>query len=236
MAVLDAFNGTVEWPPFGTTPTPSSPASAREREGRAAGGGWMNGMVVFGGEMNADQLDRYPYLLRVRKLIREAVDWRIPTLGICLGAQILARAFGALVYRAPVRELGFLPIHPAPAARTDPLLNWLQPGDQVFQWHEDTFDLPSGATLLATGEMVAVQAFRVGSGWGVQFHPEVNAEEIEGWLRDAAGTLETVWGRKREQVMGEVAANLDSQAKRAEVLFQEFARQVGLGASGAFGP
>lgn len=187
-------------------------------------------MVVFGGEMNADQLDHFPYLLQVRRLMRDAVRRGVPTLGICLGAQILARAFGAGVYRAPVRELGFTPIDPSPSARNDPLLGWLQPGDRFFQWHEDTFGLPAGATLLATGRFVRTQAFRIGSGWGIQFHPEVDAEEIDRWLREAAGSLEAIWGRSASQVLAEVQAHLPDQSRRARSLFQAFARQVTLAA------
>jgi GMP synthase-like glutamine amidotransferase len=172
VAVLDAFDPATPWPAIHASP----PLSGGERK--------LGGLVVFGGEMNVDQLDRYPYLLRVRHLMREAVDRGIPTLGICLGAQLLARAFGAAVTRAPVRELGFVPIWPTTAAASDPLLAGLTPGDRFFQWHEDTFDLPAAATLLATGRAVPTQAYRVGRcGWGIQFHPEVDAAELDAWLR-----------------------------------------------------
>lgn len=189
-----------------------------------AGDGRLAGLVVFGGEMNADQLDRYTYLRRVREMMRHAVDRAIPTLGICLGAQILARAFGARVYRAPVRELGFVPIVPSPAALDDPLLSQVRPGDHFFEWHEDTFDLPAGATLLATGNAVHHQAFRIGSGWGIQFHPEVDAEEITRWLADAGPGLESAWGRAADQVMADVGRHLADQTSRAQGLFQAFAR------------
>ena len=216
--VLDAFDPAARWP---ASPSPAPPARGGERRG----------VVVFGGEMNADQLDYFPYLLQVRQLMRDAVSRGVPTLGICLGAQILARAFGASVYRAPVRELGFTPIDPSPSAGTDPILGWLQPGDRFFQWHEDTFDLPAGATLLATGQFVRAQAFRLGSGWGIQFHPEVEAEEIDRWLREAAGSLEATWGRSAGQVMAEVRAHLADQRRRARSLFQAFAREVTLAAT-----
>lgn len=206
VAMLDAFDPAAQWPKIPLK---------------------LGGLVVFGGEMNVDQLDRYPYLLRVRQLMREAVDRDIPTLGICLGAQLLARAFGAAVTRAPVRELGFVPVWPTAAAAGDPLLAGLNPGDRFFQWHEDTFDLPAGATLLATGRAVPTQAYRVGHcGWGVQFHPEVDAAELEAWLRQSAATLESRWGRTSDEVRREAGAHLPAQHRRARRLLLTFARLV----------
>ena len=211
VAVLDAFNPAAQWPD-----PPPSPSPAR-------GEGKIGGLMVFGGEMNVDQLDRYPYLLRVRQLMRETVDRGIPTLGICLGAQLLARAFGAAVTRAPVRELGFVPIWPTTAAVSDPLLAGLTAGDRFFQWHEDTFDLPAGAILLATGRAVPIQAYRVaGCGWGVQFHPEVDAAELAAWLRP----LKSQWGRTSEEILLEAGTHLPAQGRRARGLFLGFAGLV----------
>src|SRR5712692_5538978 len=202
VVVLDAIDDQASWPDAGSA---------------------VGGLVVFGGEMNVDQLERYPYLLRVRQLMREAVDGGIPTLGICLGAQLLARAFGAAVTRAPVRELGFVPIWPTMAAASDPLLRGLTPGDQFFQWHEDTFGLPAGATLLATGRAVPTQAYRVGGcGWGVQFHPEVDAAELAAWLRP----VQSQWGRASEEILLEAAMHLPVQGQRARGLFLAFAGLV----------
>jgi GMP synthase-like glutamine amidotransferase len=211
VAVLDAFDPATPWPAIHAPP----PLPSGERK--------VGGLVVFGGEMNVDQLDRYPYLLRVRQLMREAVDRGIPTLGICLGAQLLARAFGAAVTRAPVRELGFVPIWPTTAAASDPLLAGLTPGDRFFQWHEDTFDLPAAATLLATGRAVPTQAYRVGRcGWGVQFHPEVDAAELDAWLRPVTSQ----WGRTSEEILLEARTYLSAQHRRAHGLFGAFARLV----------
>jgi GMP synthase-like glutamine amidotransferase len=187
----------------------------------------IGGLVVFGGEMNADETERYPYLLMQRQLMRQAVDAGMPVLGICLGAQMLARALDARVYRAPVRELGFKPVRITEAGQADPLLGAFHSGDRVFQWHEDTFDLPDGAELLAAGDDVQVQAFRIGrNAWGVQFHFEVDAEGVDAWLRVAEPSLERVWKRSADDVREELRLYLDAQQQRSRPLFKAFARLV----------
>jgi GMP synthase-like glutamine amidotransferase len=202
---LDAFDAGVRWP-------------ALEE---------ISGLIVFGGEMNVDEVDLHPQLLAQRELMRRAVDAGIPVLGICLGAQMLARAFDARVYRAPVRELGFKPVRISQLGERDPLLRAFQSGGRVFQWHEDTFDLPAGADLLASGDDVPHQAFRLGrSAWGVQFHFEVDAQGVEAWLRAAEPTLSRVWKRTANDVRDELRMYLDAQQQRSRVLLAAFADQV----------
>ena len=187
----------------------------------------ISGLVVFGGEMNADEGERYPWLLRQRQLMRQAVDAGLPVLGICLGAQLLARAFDARVYRAPVRELGFRRVLITDAGAGDPLLQAFASGDYVFQWHEDTLALPDGATLLARGDEVAVQAFRVGDrGWGIQFHAEIDRPGVEAWLRVAEPTLERVWNRSAAEIRAELSTYLELQQERSRRLFSAFANKV----------
>jgi GMP synthase (glutamine-hydrolysing) len=205
VAKLDAFEADVSWP---------------ELED-------VSGLVVFGGEMNVDETDRYPSLLIQRQLMRRAVDAGLPVLGICLGAQLLARALEARVYRAPVRELGFKPVRVTDAGQRDALLGAFQTGDRVFQWHEDTFELPAGAELLAVGDDVPVQAFRLGSNaWGVQFHFEVDAEGVDAWLRAAEPSLERVWKRSADEVRDELRIYLEAQQQRSRALLAAFAEQV----------
>src|SRR5438876_2778923 len=187
----------------------------------------ISALVIFGGEMNADETERHPYLLTQRALMRRAVDAELPVLGICLGAQMLARALDARVYRAPVRELGFKTVRLTAAGQGDTLLSAFQTGDRVFQWHEDTFDLPDGADLLVAGDDVLNQAFRCGRrAWGVQFHFEVEAQEVEAWLRVAEPTLSRAWNRTADEVREELRMYLETQQRRSRVLLSAFADTV----------
>ncbi len=141
------------------------------------------GLIVLGGPMNVDETDRYPFLGPEVVWIRQAVQRRIPMLGICLGSQLLAKAFGARVYPNPVKEIGWYEVELTPPAAEDPLFAGCPVRPTVFQWHGDTFDLPPGATLLATAPLCRHQAFRVDPhAYGLQFHIEMTAELIESWL------------------------------------------------------
>jgi GMP synthase (glutamine-hydrolysing) len=184
--------------------------------------------VILGGEMNADETGRYSFLLDERELIRECVAESVPTLGICLGGQLMARAFNAPVSAGDSRESAFLPIRPTPAAREDPLLCVYRDGDRVFRWHEDAFAVPNGAVLLLEGGPVAPnQGFRVGErSWGVQFHPEVTVELVESWLTMVGDDLEREWGRTSAELRADIAAHLPAQQARSRELFRRFAEIV----------
>ncbi len=187
------------------------------------------GVITFGGTVNVDQTDRHPYLAAVRELTREAVERELPYLGICLGSQLLARALGQRVYRAPVREVGFTPLRPLPAAKEDRLLSLYEDGDLVFQWHQDTYDLPEGAELLATGDAVRVQAFRVGElAWGIQFHQEVDAHELAWWIgiADAEEDLAESWGVTAAELLAQVERHAAAHEERGRELFRRFAEVV----------
>ncbi len=189
----------------------------------------VSGVIAFGGTANVDETDRHPYLAVVRELVREAVERRVPYLGICLGSQLLARALGQPVFRAPVKEVGFHPLRPLPAAKEDRLLSLYEDGDLVFQWHQDTYDLPPGAELLATGDAVRVQAYRVGElAWGIQFHQEVDAHELRWWIEiaDAEGDLIEAWGVSANELRSQVEAHAVAHEERGRELFRRFAEVV----------
>jgi len=187
------------------------------------------GVVTFGGTQNVDQVDAFPHLARARDYTRRALDAGVPLLGICLGCQILARALGHEVPKAPVKECGFEAIRPTAEGKEDRLLSQYTDGDRVLQWHEDTVELPPEATLLATSDAIEVQAFRVGErAWGVQFHQEVDATEFGWWVEIADGEidLEAVWGKSADRLREESARHMPAHEERGRELFRRFAEVV----------
>ncbi len=144
-----------------------------------------DGLIIMGGPMSAN--DDLPYLRQELDLIREAVSAELPVLGVCLGAQLIAKALGARVYRNPVKEIGWYKVQWTEAAARDPLHHDLSGSETVFQWHGETFDLPPRAELLATSEACRQQAYRVGSNiYGLQYHLEVTPHIIADWLQQDA--------------------------------------------------
>jgi GMP synthase (glutamine-hydrolysing) len=138
------------------------------------------GAVVMGGPMNVDEVERFPALAAEREWLAEAVRRELPLLGICLGAQMLARALGAEVRVGEGPEIGFAPV--AVSDPDDPVLGGLAPRSDVLHWHGDVFDLPDGAESLASSARTEHQAFRAGNAWGVLFHPEADLALVEAWL------------------------------------------------------
>lgn len=183
-------------------------------------------VITFGGTANVDQTDRFPYLAAVRGYTLEAVERGVPYLGICLGSQLLARALGRPVVKSPTKEVGFEPLRPTADAAQDRLLSPYGNGDMVFQWHEDTYELPEGATLLATGDRIPIQAYRVGElAWGIQFHQELDATELEWWIgiADRELDLRAVWGKTADQLRAESAEHMSAHEERGRELFRRFA-------------
>ena len=138
------------------------------------------GLIFMGGPMSVN--DGLPWLRQEEGFIRRAAARGKPVVGVCLGAQLIARSLGARVYRNAVKEIGWFDIRLTPAARDDALFTGLPAQETVFHWHGETFDLPPGAVLLASSDRCLHQAFRLGSNvYGLQFHPEVTPEMIADW-------------------------------------------------------
>lgn len=142
-----------------------------------------SGLIILGGAMNANDERRHPHLGWEMELIREAAARRLPVLGICLGAQLAAKALGGRVIRAPKPEIGWYGLRLSPDGRRDPLFRGWEPGARVLQWHEDAFEPPPGAVRLACSRFSPEQAFRWGGRvYGVQFHLEGDANTIAAWF------------------------------------------------------
>jgi GMP synthase (glutamine-hydrolysing) len=140
-------------------------------------------IVLLGGPMNVYEEGRYPFLRGEDLFIKEAIQRGKHILGICLGAQLIAKALGANVTKSPSKEIGWYDVSLTEEGSQDPLFASLPKTFPVFQWHEDTFEIPKWAKLLATSTTVSNQAFRYGeNAYGLQFHLEVTKEMIQEWM------------------------------------------------------
>lgn len=141
-------------------------------------------VVALGGPMGVYEAERYPFLKREIEILGGRIRAGQPTLGICLGAQIMAAAAGARVYPGGRQEVGWYPIRFAPEAAADPVLGELVSDSAMFfHWHGDTFDLPADSRLLGGSERFARQGFAIGRhAIALQFHAEVTPEALERWL------------------------------------------------------
>ncbi len=188
--------------------------------------GQVAAAVILGGPMNVYEEDRYPFLRIEKYLIREFLMRRIPLLGICLGAQLIACSLGARVRKAPQQEIGWFDLPLEATAREDLLMGRLPAPVKVFQWHDDAFEVPVNATLLARSNGIN-QAFRFRDiAWGLQFHLEIDRPMIESWCReymDEGGSVHSC-NRMVEQY-GAAEALVKEQAR---LLCSAFLEKAGL--------
>ncbi len=188
-------------------------------------------LVVMGGSMGVGDLGdpQWPYLGAEVALLRSVLAAGQPVIGVCLGAQLLAHAAGAAVYPlhtgAPAarhREVGWGAITFARTAEEEPLLAGLNVAEPVMHWHGDTFDLPAGATLLASTLACPNQFFRLGSrAFGLQFHIEVTAEQVAEWARDDAAFVHAAGGPGHAQrLLADTARLMPRHRKQGDTLIR----------------
>jgi GMP synthase (glutamine-hydrolysing) len=193
-------------------------------------------LVVMGGPQAAYDTAAHPFLAEEQRLLSQRLAEGRPSLGICLGAQLLAAAAGAKVHPGEKgKVLGVQPVTLTPAGLADPLFAGFEERFEVLHWHGDTYTLPSGAQGLASSARYAQEAFRVGTSYGVQWHPEVDAATFERWVRESPEDLQEV-GRKAEEVLARDVPRLERAQQHATLLLERlarfFAREVGAGAAG----
>lgn len=141
-------------------------------------------LVILGGPMNVYEEDRYPFLREEDLYIKGAIQRGKKILGICLGAQLIAKALGAKVFKAPMKEIGWYDVSLTEEGSLDPLFSEFPKTFSVFQWHEDTLEIPKAGKLIATSSPTPHQAFRYGENvYGLQFYLEVTEEMIREWLK-----------------------------------------------------
>jgi len=143
-----------------------------------------NGIVILGGPMNVYQETEYPFLADEDVLIKKALAVLKPMLGICLGAQLIAKAAGAEVAAGHRKEIGWYDVNLTKDSGEDLLFKGLPRSFKVFQWHGDTFNIPPKGVKLASSEIFPNQAFRVGNAYGLQFHVEVTNRIIMDWMKE----------------------------------------------------
>jgi GMP synthase-like glutamine amidotransferase len=178
------------------------------------------GVIVLGGTMGVYDTEEFPYLLQLKEFIRGCFSRKVPLLGICLGGQLLAEVLGAAIHSGKHRECGTFLVDISSAA-DDAFFAGITTPFTTFQWHNDSFDLPKGATLLASSKVCPCQAFRHGNAWGLQFHPEINVEIVTNWC-NAASYEEQLSGR----IVAELERNLEEYKKTSVKMINNFVEIV----------
>jgi GMP synthase (glutamine-hydrolysing) len=190
-----------------------------------------NGLVVLGGPMSVNHVERHPHLAAEMRLIEQALQKGLPVLGICLGAQLIAKTLGARVYENDEKEIGWYDVSPTVMARSDPVTAHFREREKLFQWHGDTFDIPEGAVHLASSPLCASQAFRYGPNvYALQFHLEVDEPMIERWLTVPMHVkeIESLGGKiDPQKILHETPAHIQRLKELSDKVFGDFIHLFG---------
>jgi GMP synthase-like glutamine amidotransferase len=191
--------------------------------------GW-DGVIALGGPMSANDGERLGFIADELRLLTKVLETGMPALGICLGAQLIAKAAGAQVTAGEEKEIGWYPLTLTEEGKKDRLLTGLPDTFPVFQWHGETFDIPRGAVCLADSERYSNQAFRLGEKvYGLQFHLETTQPMIIEWLdlyrEEHAKCGGTVQGRA--SVMAKTALLKAASEARARHVFERYLASIG---------
>jgi GMP synthase (glutamine-hydrolysing) len=187
-------------------------------------------LIALGAPMGVHDTADFPYLIDEREVVASRLAEDRPTIGVCLGAQLMAAALGAAVYAGERKEIGWGRLSFAPEAAATPLRSLVDA--PVLHWHGDTFDLPAGATLLASSGLTRNQAFAVGRSLALQFHCEVEGGAIERWLVGHAAELAAA-GIDIGRVRADSARHALAAARAGRALMETYLE--GLGEVGADG-
>ena len=188
----------------------------------------FSGLLVMGGPMSVNDEADYPWLKTEDQLLKGALALDFPTLGVCLGSQLIAKAAGGTVRRGVRKEIGWYPVRLTAAARHDRLFREFPETIEVFQWHGEYFDTPPGAVNLASSDLYSCQAFSIGQNvYGLLFHLEVTGQMVKEWV----GTFkEELDGVKRyirpEAILERLPQRIDELNRHARRLFARFCESL----------
>ena len=178
-------------------------------------------VIIMGGPMSVYDEDKFPFLKGENKFIKELIKAEVPFLGICLGAQLLAKAAGAKVVKAPVKEIGWSEIRLTEEGQRDPIFKNIPKKYNVFQWHGDMFLIPDKGTLLCDSENGINQAFKYGkNAYGLQFHIEATPVMIGSWIKGELPAEES------KNVLLESYKNKVEYERRAHIIYSNFGKTL----------
>lgn len=187
-------------------------------------------LIIMGGDMNVDETEKYPFLHDEVNLIKDALYQSVPILGICLGAQLIAKALDARVYPGELKEMGWYSVCVTDAGVRDPLMQALFPDEEgvVFHWHGDTFDLPSQSVRLASSAIYPNQAFRYGQAvYGLQFHIEMTKPMVDEWVMAGEAEIKSAASEQSARIIiSRAQEHLPKLAASAERFYREFFSHV----------
>ena len=175
-------------------------------------------IIILGGPMAV--YDNLGYIVKEQELIRDAIKKKVPVLGICLGSQLIAQAAGGSVYKGSKKEIGWYNVTLNHNDQNDLFKDIKSKTMRVFQWHGDTYDLPSTATIMASSELYP-QAFGIGTAVGIQFHLEVNYKMIERWTHEYRQELNNE-NIKPENILS-ATKDVENLYDKCKVVYSNFA-------------
>jgi len=177
-------------------------------------------VIILGASESAN--DDLPYLKKEMVLIRQAVQKEIPVLGICLGSQLIAKAFGAKVYQGTKKEIGIYHDVEFDNLSKSSLFSGIESPAIVFHWHGDTFDLPQDAIRLAHSRDYRNQAFQLGTAVGVQFHLEVDEKTIRLWLDKSKDEISKVPYINPQEIIKKIPENIQHIQNNMKTFYRNF--------------
>ena len=183
-------------------------------------------LIIMGGPISVNDIDEYPFIKDELEILTERLEADMPTLGICLGAQLIAKALGAKVYPGQHKEIGWAPIQLNDAGSRTALRHLAGEGVCVLHWHGETFDIPEYAELLASSKFYPNQAFSFGKALALQFHPEVTARALEQWYVGHTCEIHQTDGISVTRLRDDTRQFADILQARAYTFFSEWLEQV----------